>query len=62
MKTQLNKSFPIHIVILFGLVFLSGCQLIESIFKAGMGFGIFLVLLVLGLMIFIVLKLLGGKK
>jgi len=62
MKTQLHTSFPIHILILFVLVFISGCQVIESIFNAGMGFGIFLVVFVVGLMIFIVMKLFGNKK
>jgi len=62
MKTQLDKSFPIHVLILIALVFISGCQVIESIFKAGMGVGIFLVFLVLGLIVFIVMKLFGGKK
>jgi len=62
MKTQMDKTLPIHLLISFVLVSISGCQVIESIFKAGMGFGIFLVLLVAGLLIFIVMKLFGGKK
>lgn len=41
---------------------LSSCEAIASIFKAGMGFGIFLVIAVIGLIIFIIMKAIGGKK
>ena len=40
--------------------FFSSCTVIGDIFKAGMGFGIFIVLLVIGLIIFIIAKM--GKK
>jgi hypothetical protein len=36
---------------------LSSCQVIEGIFKAGMGFGIFLVVALIGLLIYIVMKI-----
>ena len=42
------------------LVSLSSCQAIGDIFKAGMGFGIFLVVVVIGLLIFIIAKVAGG--
>ena len=41
---------------------LSSCEAIASIFKAGMGFGIFLVIAVVALIIFIIMKAMGGKK
>lgn len=41
-------------------VYLSSCSVIGGIFKMGMGFGIFLVLLVIALVIFFVAKV--GKK
>ena len=41
---------------------LSSCQIIGDIFKAGMGFGIFLVLAVIGLVIFVIAKIAGGGK
>lgn len=36
---------------------LTGCELIGDIFKAGMGFGIFLVILVVVLIIWVIAKL-----
>lgn len=44
------------------LLSLSGCQLIGDIFKAGVWSGILLVVVVLGLIIFVIAKLLGGGK
>ena len=41
---------------------LSSCEAIASIFKAGMGFGIFLVIAVIGLIIFIIMKAMGKNK
>ena len=41
---------------------LSSCEAIASIFKAGMGFGIFLVIAVVALIIFIIMKALGKNK
>jgi hypothetical protein len=39
---------------------LESCEVVEGIFKAGMGFGIFIVVAVIGIIIFIISKL--GKK
>lgn len=44
------------------LFLLSGCQAIGDIFKAGMGFGILIVIGVIGLIIFIIAKVAGGSK
>lgn len=43
------------------LLSLSSCQLVEGIFKAGMTTGIILVVVVIGLIIFILSKVMGGK-
>jgi len=48
-------------ILLFFLTTLSSCEAIADIFKAGMGFGIFLVLAVIALIVFIAMKA-GGKK
>ena len=44
------------------LVSLSSCQVIAGIFKAGMGVGIFLVILVIGIVLFLVSRIFGGGK
>lgn len=41
---------------------LSGCNVIEGIFKAGMGFGIFIVLAVIALLVFIFVRINRGRK
>lgn len=45
-------------VILFSF---TSCELIGDIFKAGMGFGIFIVIIVVGVIIFAFAKLFGRK-
>lgn len=47
-------------ILLFFLTTLSSCEAIAGIFKAGMGFGIFLVIAVIALIVFIAMK--AGKK
>ena len=44
------------------LLTLSSCQAIGDIFKAGMGFGIFLVVAVIAIIIFVIAKISGGGK
>ncbi|MES1181201.1 MAG: hypothetical protein ABUL44_00245 [Flavobacterium sp.] len=56
-KLQFLTAF----LLLFILTTLSSCEAIKGIFKAGMGFGIFLVLAVIGIIVFIAMKA-GGKK
>lgn len=46
-------------VILFSF---TSCEVIGDIFKAGMGFGIFIVIFIVAIIIFIFAKLFGGKK
>jgi len=41
---------------------LSSCQIIGDIFKTGVGVGVFLVIAVIGLVIFVIAKVSGGGK
>ena len=50
------------VIALVSLLFLSSCQIVGDIFKAGMGFGIFLVVAVVGLVVFLVARVMGGGK
>jgi hypothetical protein len=52
-KSRLSSVFSL---ILMSLM-VSSCSAIEGIFKAGMGFGIFLVLAVFVIIVFIILKI-----
>jgi len=44
------------------LLSLSSCQIIGDIFKTGVGVGVFLVIAVIGLVIFVIAKVSGGGK
>jgi hypothetical protein len=55
MKTQF--SIIASLAVLF---FCSGCSVVEGIFEAGMGVGIFIVLAVIALVVFLVVRI--GKK
>ena len=44
------------------LLFFSSCEVIGDIFKAGMGFGIFIVIAVIVIIVFIISKLTGKNK
>ncbi|MFH7014547.1 hypothetical protein ACHRV5_22055 [Flavobacterium sp. FlaQc-52] len=55
-----NKTLKLTLVFVILLTFTS-CEVIGDIFKAGMGFGIFLVVLIIALVVFIISKFLGGK-
>ena len=44
------------------IVSLSSCELIGGIFKAGVGVGMFIVIAVIILIIFVLGKLFGGRK
>jgi hypothetical protein len=53
------KKLPIILLILFSAL-LSSCEAIAGIFKAGVGFGIFIAALVVALLIYFISKM--GKK
>nr|WP_294938494.1 hypothetical protein [uncultured Flavobacterium sp.] len=49
------------LVLLVVMLTLTSCELIEGIFKAGVGVGIFIVLAIIAIVIFFISKM-GGKK
>lgn len=56
------KSNAIRLgVLLMILVSFTSCEAIEGIFKAGMGFGIFIVIAAIAVIIFIISKIFGKK-
>jgi len=54
---------PVQFIILLALMLttFTSCEVVEGIFKAGMGFGIFIVIAIIVVIIFIISKL-SGKK
>ena len=54
-------KFPLVLLMLLMPLF-SSCELIGDIFKAGVWSGVLLVVVVVGLIIFIVARLLGGGR
>lgn len=46
----------------FMSLMLSSCSVVEGIFKAGMGVGVFIVIAIIGIIIFLVVRLGRGKK
>lgn len=56
------KNKIIRVLLLLTVVIsLTGCSVIEGIFKAGMGLGIFIVIAVIAIILFVVSKLFGKK-
>lgn len=53
---MLLTAFSRLFLVLLAGIALSGCELAEGIFKAGMAFGVFIVIAVLALVIFLVSK------
>ena len=49
-------------IVCFLALWLTSCSVVSGIFKAGMVWGIFLVVAFIGLIIFIIAKVSGGKK
>jgi hypothetical protein len=62
LKQKGIKPFnTVTVVGLFAITFLlSSCEAIAGIFKAGMGFGIFIVVAIIAVIVFIAMK--AGKK
>jgi hypothetical protein len=54
----------IHRIAVLSVVLFSftSCEVVGGIFKAGMGFGIFMVVTVVAVVIFGITKIFGGKK
>lgn len=57
-----TQIFSIVALLVALTVSLSSCQLVGDIFKAGVGVGVFMVIAVIGLLIFIVARLFGGGR
>ena len=55
-----NKISRIVILPLL-LILVSSCSVIEGIFKAGVGVGVFFVIIILAVVVFIVSKFIGKK-
>lgn len=55
-----NRVTNLLLLLLVSLTFTS-CDIIEGIFKAGMGVGIFIVIAIIAVIVFIISKL-GGSK
>ncbi len=55
------KNLSLVIIASF-LVTLSSCQVIGDIFKTGVGVGVFLVIAVIVLIVFVIGKVFGGSK
>ncbi|MFN7098746.1 MAG: hypothetical protein ACK4M4_00045 [Flavobacterium sp.] len=57
MFQQISRAFLLVLV----LITVSSCSLIEGIFKAGVGVGIFIVVAILAILAFIISRILGRK-
>jgi hypothetical protein len=55
-----NARFSSLLILILTALSVSSCEAIAGIFKAGMGFGIFIVIAVIGGILFLVFRL--GKK
>ena len=58
MQKKLTRLLMLSIVLLS----LTSCSIIEGIFKAGVGVGVFIVIAVIAIIIFIVSKIFGRSK
>ena len=56
----MKKAYLLPLLAL--LMSLSSCKIVGGIFKAGVGVGVVLVVVVIGLIIFILSKVMGGGK
>lgn len=58
----MKKLQIFSLIMLMLTLTLSSCQIIGDIFKAGVGVGVFMVVAVIGLIIFLIAKIGGGSK
>lgn len=61
MKNQLRIQTAFIAVFLFATTLLSSCQAIGSIFRAGVWVGVIAVIVVIGLIIWAISSMFGGK-
>lgn len=57
----MKNQIQLWATFIFIAFFFSSCDVVEGIFKAGMSFGIFIVIAIIALIIFIIAKI-SGKK
>lgn len=57
----MKKQVQFAVLFLLILTTFTSCEVVEGIFKAGMGFGIFIVVAVVAVIIYVISKI-GGKK
>lgn len=57
----MQKNITRLLMVFIILFSFTSCELIGDIFKAGMGFGIFIVIVVVGIIIFAFAKIFGKK-
>lgn len=60
MHERMKRIMPLALITL-SVTILSGCSVIETIFKAGMWTGIIMVVVVVALIIWLASKLFGGR-
>lgn len=58
----MNLTKYLSILLLVMTTMFSSCQLVEGIFKAGMGVGIFIVIAIIGVIIFLIFRFGRNKK
>jgi hypothetical protein len=57
----MKKQIQFLTLFIFITALFTSCEVVEGIFKAGMGFGIFIVVAVIALIIFIISRFTGKK-
>lgn len=58
MKNIINRIAVLSVV----LFSFTSCEIVGGIFKAGVGFGIFIVIAIVAIVIFGITKMFGGRK
>ena len=58
----MNLTKYVSFLLIAMMTMLSSCELVQGIFKAGMGFGIFIVVAIIGLILFLIFRMGRGKK
>lgn len=57
----MKNKIPKIVIFALLLILVSSCSVIEGIFKAGVGVGVFLVVVILAIVFFVISKIIGKK-
>lgn len=57
----MNDKITRIVMLLIILISVTSCSIVEGIFKAGMGFGIFIMVIIIAVIAFIISKIFGKK-